>query len=215
MIVNTFVVPQPGNVITVTTRHVYTYYKTTERTRDTTYENVPVIEPQRWTPPGSFCIPADGEPFINFRTIDIAKVVDLTVHGEATELNTNTSTTFVTVQGSGGKTYRVTVVGGVAKECECLGYQYRKSCRHLREAMGTTPVNPRRATVRKQASRRSAQKTQPRRKGAPTKADRVRKLIAKHKATHNQAGVAEIVMKEIGFKRGLAMSYVRNNWSKV
>lgn len=211
-----FKTPLPGQVITVTTR-----YKNGVATRDgewvdTTYKNVPVITPQTWTKPDEFCIPAEGEPYITFRTINVSNVIELTVEGKAGEVATSTATEYKTVPGGKGNTYTVTLVNGVATVCECLGFQYRKECRHLRIAMGETPVNPRRETVKKQKRKVAAKKRQAApRNGTQTKAQMVRNIIREHKDKHCQSWVSEQVVQKIGMSRALATTYVRNNWEKV
>lgn len=210
-----FAVPQPGSVITVTTRYANHYYKRDKDYEDTTYEHVPVLPPQKWTKPGSFCIPAENEPFITFRTISIDKVIALEVHeGEEASSDLTVGTHHVPVKGSGDKVYTVVVVDGHGKSCDCLGFTYRKDCRHLRLATGEHPINPRRETVKKQKRKAAAAKRKPR-SGAPTKADHVREMIRKNNGEHCQAYVVEEVVKKIGMSRSLAMTYVRNNWSKA
>jgi hypothetical protein len=62
-------VPQPGDVITVTTRYRTHYYKRTSDFEETTYENVRVLRPLPWLQAHEFCIPADG-PETEFARID-------------------------------------------------------------------------------------------------------------------------------------------------
>jgi len=221
-----FAVPQPGQTITVTT-----YYKShvigrTEADDTTTYENVPVLPPQSWTKPHEFCIPAENEPFIKFRTISIERVTDLVVHdgdnGEAAAGGTRV----VPVAGSGDKIYSVVVTDGVAQSCDCLGFQYRKNCRHLRIAVDDKPVNPRRKSAKKKAKKKVTKtKTAAKRTGKVTKADKVRDIIHKRKSVmKNQKRETVALVQEwcitetvekIGFDRGLAKRYVMNNWEKV
>lgn len=212
---STFKTPPVGSVVTVTVRSKNHYYYRTQDYTDTVYENVPVIKPFPWTKPGEFCIPAVGEPHITVRTITMDSVIALTVHGKEGEVHTDTDTTFVEVPGSGNKTYRVTVVAGVAKSCECLGFQYRKECRHLRQAMGETPVNPRRSARRKPAPVQQELKLAPRPKTGVTKAELVRGLIQAHKVVMSQDMIVDMVAAKLGFTKSLAATYVRNNWSKV
>ena len=207
-----FKLPKVGDVVTVTTQ--YPSNRADDETQDTTYENMPVIDPKSWTPPNSFCIPAEGEPFITFRTISMDNVISLTVEGKVGDVETNTSTEYKKVPGGQGKTYTVTLVNGVATTCECLGFQYRKQCRHLRIAMGEKPVNPRRETIKKAKRKAAAAKRKPR-SNAPTKASVVRDLIRQNKGKHNQAQVTDEVIKKLGMTRSLATTYVKNNWEKV
>jgi len=221
---NKFNTPQPGQVITVTTR--YDSSLLNKDYDETTYENVTVLPPQSWTPSGAFCIPAEGEPFIKFRTIAIDKVVALEVHSGEIDPNSDVGTKVVPVQGSNDNVYSVVVTDGVAKSCDCKGFQYRGHCRHGRIATGEHPVNPRRETVKKKNRKAAAAKRKPRKAGAPTKADKVRELISKRKAaatnlkdrdvtnTVQEWAITDVVEK-LGMTRSLAKTYVTNNWNKA
>ena len=61
--------PQPGDVITVTTRYPDHYYKRTSDFKETTYENVEVIKSLPWLQAHEFCVAADG-PESQFAKID-------------------------------------------------------------------------------------------------------------------------------------------------
>jgi hypothetical protein len=220
-----FNVPTVGSTITVST-----YYKShvigrTKADDTTTYENVPVLPPQSWTPSGSFCIPAENEPFIKFRTIAIDKVVDLVIHDGDT-VDSEHGTKVVAVAGSNDKIYSVVVTDGVAQSCDCMGFQYRRNCRHLRIAVDEKPVNPRRKTAKKKSKKKVAKrKTAAKRTGKGTKAEQVRDIIRKRKsAMKNQKRETVALVQEwcitdtvdkIGFDRGLAKRYVMNNWEKA
>lgn len=220
-----FAVPQPGSTITVTTRYANHYYLSDSEWDDTTYENVPVLPPQSWTKPHEFCIPAENEPFIKFRTISIERVIDLVVH-EGSTADAKHGTIVVPVAGSGDKIYSVVVTDGVAKSCDCLGYQYKRNCRHLRIAVDEKPVNPRRKTAKKKAKKKVAKrKTAAKPSVKITKAEKVRAIIRKRKsAMKNQKRETVAMVQEwcitdtvdkIGFNRGLAKRYVMNNWEKA
>jgi hypothetical protein len=222
---STFAVPTPGSVITVSTR-----YKSSLLGKDyddSTYEHVPVLQPQSWTKPNEFCIPAENEPFITFRTINIERVTALEVHeGETAPTDIRHGTHHVPVKGSGSKVYTVVVVDGVGKKCDCLGFQYRRDCRHLRMATGEHPVNPRRETVKKQKRKAAAVKRRKApRNGAPTKAEQVRSIIRNRKAAmqNSKPEVVDIArtwaiteaVEKLGMSRSLATTYVKNNWEKA
>jgi len=222
-----FNVPTVGSTITVSTYYKSNVIGRTVEDDTITYENVPVLPPQSWTPSGAFCIPAENEPFIKFRTIAIDKVVDLVIH-EGSEADSKHGTIVVPVAGSNDNVYSVVVTDGVAKSCDCKGFQYRGNCRHMRIATGETPVNPRRTTKKKKATKKRV--TKPGKhtvyKGKTSKAAQVRRMIfdaqSKRDTEYNKLIVARIqdivieqVIDQIGFKRGLAKSYVLNNWNKV
>lgn len=220
-----FAVPQAGQTITVTTRYDNHYYKRDKDYEDTTYENVPVLPSQKWTKPHEFCIPAENEPFITFRTISIERVIDLVVHDGDNGEADSSGIKVVPVTSSSGKTYTVIVKDGVAQSCDCLGFQYRKNCRHLRIAVGEKPVNPRRKTAKKKAKKKVAKRKAASQKSKVTKASKVRDIIRKRKAKmQNQKRETVALVQEwcitetvekIGFDRGLAKRYVMNNWEKA
>lgn len=132
-----YALPQPGDIITVETYRKSNVVGRSVEDDTTVYENVQVIRPFKWTKPNAFCIPAEGEPYINVRTITLNAVSDLVVHEGATPGDITEGTHFVQVPGSKGNEYTVTVIDGFGVECECLGYTYRKQCKHLKIAMET------------------------------------------------------------------------------
>lgn len=222
-----FNTPTVGSTITVSTYYDSKVIGRTVAEDTHTYENVPVLPPQSWTPSGAFCIPAENEPFIKFRTIAIDKVVDLVVH-EGSTADSKHGTIVVPIAGSNDNVYSVVVTDGVAKSCDCKGFQYRRNCRHMRIATGETPVNPRRKTTKKKTAKKRITKKVSHTvyKGKTSKAAIVRRMIfdaqAKRDTEYKKLIVARIqdivieqVIDQIGFKRGLAKSYVLNNWNKV
>ena len=132
-----FSLPQMGDIITVTTYHKSDVIGRTVADDTTVYENVQVCKPFSWTKPNAFCIPAEGEPYINVRTIALHAVRDLVVHEGATPGDINQGTHFVQVPGSKGNEYTVTVVDGFGTDCECKGFTYRGYCKHLKIATET------------------------------------------------------------------------------
>lgn len=221
-----FTVPQPGSIITVSTYYESKVIGRTEADDTTTYENVTVLPPQSWTPSGSFCIPAENEPFIKFRTISVNRVVDMVVHDGSTA-DAKHGTIVVLVAGSNDNVYSVVVTDGVAKSCDCKGFQYRGNCRHMRIATDEKPVNPRRKTPKKKAKKKTAakRKVAAKRIHTRTKAEQVRDIIRKRKSEmKNQKRETVTLVQEwcitdtvdkIGFNRGLAKRYVMNNWEKA
>jgi hypothetical protein len=241
----TYLCPPIGSVVTVVTQYRDAHYQNPTGFKQNRYERVPVVAKDAWTKPGEFCIPADNEPYITKRTIHVDNVVELVVHGSTAEIATETGTTFVTVPGSKGKEYTVTLVNGVAKSCECAGFTYRKHCRHLAEASGektmTNPIRPTleplmelppvpsleeieklRAAPRKPRKATPAKKAKkPTRTKAPTTAVQVRQLIRQHKDFYGEAsdpknnGLITEICTKVGFSRQLARAYIKANWSKV
>lgn len=70
-----------------------------------------------------------GERFTT-RVLHMKNVVSINGHDVANE---DFTTKTVMIQGS-STIYNVTVEGGIGVSCECKGFQFRKSCRHLKEA---------------------------------------------------------------------------------
>ena len=222
-----FNVPTVGSTITVSTYYDNKVIGRTKAEDTHTYENVPVLPPQSWTPSGSFCIPAENEPFIKFRTIAIKSVTDLVIH-EGSEADSKHGTIVVPVAGSNDNVYSVVVTDGVATSCDCKGFQYRGNCRHMRIATGETPVNPRRETKTKKPAKKrriTVKRDHTTYKGKTSKAAMVRRLIYDRKAAMKSQDRDTVSMvqewcitdtiDQIGFNRGLAKSYVMNNWDKV
>lgn len=133
-----FALPQVGDVITVTTYYNSNVIGRSVEEDTTTYEKVQVIKPFDWTKPNAFCIPAEGEPFIKVRTISLKSVTDIVVHEGSDAVAAEGGTKFVYMPGSKGNEYMVTVVDGFGVECTCLGYTYRKQCKHLKLASENT-----------------------------------------------------------------------------
>lgn len=126
--------PKPGDIVTVTTRYPNDYYYATEKWREFTYENVPVLEPPRKLKSEEFAIPCTGEKYITYRVINMKYVKDLEILGQDTE-EIQQSVRTVQIEGSRGNAYSVTVENGVPKSCTCPGFQFRRQCRHLKEAV--------------------------------------------------------------------------------
>ncbi len=130
--------PKAGDVITVTTRYSEGYIYADTEWRDTTYRDVTVIKGPEWKPTGSFCIPCD-EPYIKFRTISMRNVHHILINGQEGKTVKEIVYRTIRVKGSKGNEYNVALENGVAVKCECTGFQFRKECRHLKEAESTEP----------------------------------------------------------------------------
>jgi hypothetical protein len=126
--------PNIGDVVNVTTRYRDPYVHATSSWRENVYLNVPVIAGPGWLKQHQFCIPCDGEPYITFRVIDMNAVHKLEILDKSAE-TVKTTVKVVSVEGSRGDRYDVTVKDGVAVSCTCPGFQYRGTCRHLAKAI--------------------------------------------------------------------------------
>ena len=129
-----YALPQVGDIITVKTYYKSNVIGRTVEDDTTTYEKVCVAPSFAWTKPNAFCIPAENEPYITKRTISLSAIVDLVVHKGSDAEGCTSGTKFVIIPGSKGNSYTVTVIDGFGVECECLGYTYRRQCKHLKIA---------------------------------------------------------------------------------
>lgn len=127
-----FAKPAVGTTVSVTTRYQTAYYKRTSDFVDHVYTNVPVLRSQKFDPPNTFRIPAANEPYITERVIALHNVVELTIGGVSTDSDQpDTGVEYITVSGSKGNEYVVTVTNGVPTSCTCPGYQFRRTCKHV------------------------------------------------------------------------------------
>lgn len=136
-----FTKPPVGASVTVTTRYKEIYYYATNEWRDTTYTGR-VLPPEPWFKDGEFKLTCD-EPHMPWRVINLKSVIDLKVNGEDADLvDVNDDTKVVTVKGSKGGEYYVTLKSGSAVSCTCPGFTYRHTCRHLKDAVGDVDSEP-------------------------------------------------------------------------
>lgn len=131
MAASAFEVPKVGSTITLTTRYKSLYYNSTSEWDETTYEDVEVLPPESWLTSSQFMITSNTRR-MPFRVIEIGNVVALSGGSRAKGIDSGVQT--VSIKGSKGNEYHVTVENGRALSCTCPGYQFRKSCRHLKEA---------------------------------------------------------------------------------
>ena len=88
-----------------------------------------VIDNPRWCTQDQFCL-TTGDPKFPFRVIDKDRVF-----GAMRKKKTESKVKVVTVQGSKpGQSYLVTV-DGKNSSCTCVGFGYRRDCKHVREAL--------------------------------------------------------------------------------
>jgi hypothetical protein len=87
-----------------------------------------ILPNPKWVSSDSICI-STGESHFPFRIIDRERIVEL---GEPVVAVSSRSDTFI-VQGSKpGTTYTVTCDGS-HWSCTCVGFGFRKDCKHVRE----------------------------------------------------------------------------------
>jgi hypothetical protein len=82
----------------------------------------------KWLNPGELAL-STGNPEFPFRVIRRSQIV--AINNVATEKQDTAIKTF-SVKGSKGDSYTVTVSSGKS-HCTCSGFQFRKSCKHIKE----------------------------------------------------------------------------------
>lgn len=123
--------PQPGSIITVTTKHKSDLLW--QEWDINTYENVRVMKNEKWDNPTAIRVADRTSPAGGIRIINMQKVTDLQLtEGDTEQLSS--ASQVVVVPGSKGNEYTVTIKDGTPVSCTCQGYQFRKTCRHLKEA---------------------------------------------------------------------------------
>lgn len=92
-----------------------------------------VVSDHRAIKPGQIGLTND-DPKFDLRVIDVERIVGF--EGTVVAISKTESKTWA-VQGSKGKTYTVTLDHG-RYECNCPGFQFRRSCKHVDEKKETT-----------------------------------------------------------------------------
>lgn len=129
-----FNVPPIGSVVTVTTRFPDHYYYSTEKWK---YETLTgrVMKPERWFRPDWFMISVDRASHPT-PIIALENVVELVINGtETKEHDVSSSIQTVIVKGSKDNEYAVTIKDNTPISCTCTGFKFRRTCRHLKEAV--------------------------------------------------------------------------------
>lgn len=130
----TYAVPQDGKTVRVTTRFSDDYYKAENKYRERTYVGQ-VLPSERWFKADQFAITSDDER-MPFRVLSTHNIVTLIVDDKEGALDDpNKGTRTVSISGSKGSQYVVTIKDGAAISCTCPGFTFRKTCRHLKEAV--------------------------------------------------------------------------------
>ena len=120
--------PNVGSVVRVTTKYPESYIFAKEQFKYFTHEGT--VIPSPWsTSTQTFAMTGDG--VAKTRIIDLAYVDKLEFikgSGSATA-NSNRARIFKVTSKSKGKSYNVVFNNGSIM-CDCVGFQYRKNCRH-------------------------------------------------------------------------------------
>ena len=91
-----------------------------------------ILPNPRWVDDDSFCI-STGDTQFPFRIIELARVVGLSL--PSASVKQKKTETFI-VSGSKGSSYTVTRDGS-HWSCTCVGFGFRKDCKHVRECKST------------------------------------------------------------------------------
>lgn len=130
-----FAQPAVGKTVQVTVRFPDHYFRATSPWRDTTYQGQ-VARPDRSVPEGSFMLLTPQDAHMPTRVIALGRVIDLK-YADGTRVQTSKAKSEVRVwqvQGSGKNVYTVTQRGDI-RSCTCPGFQFRKMCKHTKEAV--------------------------------------------------------------------------------
>ena len=125
-----FCKPQVGEIITVMTQYRTPVLNVGLDSH--TYKKVPVLSSESYDQPNSFRISADV-PYMDVRVIDMSQTLADLIAGKAADVIDYDGTKVVSIKGSKGNEYTVTIDEDGAK-CTCIGFSYRRQCRHLGEA---------------------------------------------------------------------------------
>jgi len=126
----TLSIPQIGSRVRVTTRYREIYIHATSPFKDRVLEGE-IVNPDKWMDQDNFKL-FTGNPEFPYSIINVNNVHDIKyLTGGSGRSLVNDTKTF-TVKGSKGDTYTVTQVG-TRWTCTCHGFQFRRSCRHIKE----------------------------------------------------------------------------------
>lgn len=123
--------PKIGSVVEVTTKHRNYYHNATDEWKYNHYKGV-VVSSQPWHTPTSFALKTGNEHF-PISIIELANVTDIKyIKGSGEEIDVRDKEWRVSSARDPKKFYTVKLKNG-KWSCNCDGYMYRKSCRHISE----------------------------------------------------------------------------------
>jgi len=121
-------IPSPGSVIRVTTRYRNNYIFDDAEFKYNTYEGT-VVPNEKFDQPGSFCMTGDGRMAI--RNISLEQVTHLELlTGSARKVAAKSGIRVFRVKS--GKNAYVVTMQATRFQCNCIGFQYRRHCRHTK-----------------------------------------------------------------------------------
>jgi len=121
--------PNPGSVVEIETRDIFGPRMIPPQASVRRYIGT-VIKSYKWLTDREFCI--TGDDAWPVRVINLGNVVRMDfISGDGHDVDTTNRTWEVV--GSRGDRYLVTRDGS-GWSCDCKGFQFRRSCRHIKEA---------------------------------------------------------------------------------
>jgi len=126
--------PAVNSQISVTIRFTNYAYGATNPFKDDVYIGQ-VARDFKWLTPTQFVLSTPEDSEMPVRVIDLAYVVDLRgADGGVAKSQGATLRKVINVAGSKGSVYTVVVEAGKAS-CTCSGFQFRRTCKHIKEAV--------------------------------------------------------------------------------
>jgi hypothetical protein len=124
-------IPNLGSVVRVTTKHIDSYLYAKEKFQYFTHEGT-VVPSEKWVNNG-FTLTGDKNIKLRVVSLDsIEKIEYITGKGQKAKAMGGVRV-FKVKSKSKGSTYMVTLQAGKFS-CDCLGFQYRRNCRHTAAA---------------------------------------------------------------------------------
>jgi len=122
-------IPTVGSTVRVTTRHKNIYYLTADKEPHVfnTYEGT-VIPNNKWDEPYTFTM--TGTKNFPTRNIHMDCVTHMKILKGSSKAMDKSIRAFRISSKSSGKVY-VVVKNGTKYTCDCMGFQYRKHCKHI------------------------------------------------------------------------------------
>jgi hypothetical protein len=121
-----------GDRIRVTVRHADDYFRAASPFRDTVYEGT-VVRGNGWEPKETFNL-LTGRPEYPVSVIAQKNVVACEVIGKTSGVLSVNGTKYIIVKGPKSK-HRVSVFSSGLLDCDCVGFGFRRKCKHQAAAL--------------------------------------------------------------------------------
>ena len=125
-----YAIPAVGSKVRVTVRFKEHLIFNTNEFRDTVYEGV-VLKSDSWVKPTSFCMTGNKDMRVREIGIEYVHALEFLDGQKAKQAEVDSGVTVKQVPGSKpGTSYSVTKTGNTTT-CSCVGFQYRRTCKHI------------------------------------------------------------------------------------